>query len=133
MKKIVAILAIVTLIMTGNLYAQTYNFDITITDISPLNTDYFEVGCTALPINSSPIGPLGVTAFYGTGSSPIYVTGLSRNFTGITPPSPPIPRNFIYFRVWVRKNGGVSRYCDSEWFSYSSTGWTSAQPLTFSF
>lgn len=134
MKKIFAIFAVLTLIMAGRLCAQTYNFDISISDINPQSTDYFEVACTAYPVNSSPIGPLWVTGFYNSMAvSPIVVTGLSPNFTGITPPTPPEPRNFIYFRVWVRKNGTVSRYCDSEWFSYSSSGWTSAQPLTFSF
>ena len=116
MKKIFAIFALLTLIMAGRLCAQTYNFDISISDNNPLTTDYYELGCTALPINSSPIGPIGVTAFYGTGSSPIVVTGLSCYFSGITPPIPD-PKNFIYFRVWVRKNGTTVRYCNSEWFS----------------
>lgn len=133
MKKIFAIFAFLTLIVAGRLCAQTYNFDISITDNNPLTTDYFEVGCTAYPINSGPIGPLGVTTYNNiTATSPIVLTGLSCNFTGITPPDPDL-RNFIYFRVWGRKNGTILRYCDSEWFSYSSSGWTSAQQLTFSF
>jgi hypothetical protein len=117
----------------ANLNAQTYTFDLRITDANYAYGDVFNVYVVAYPSNGSPLGPYFVTSYTNTGPiSPIYLSGLYYNFTGITPPVPDV-RRFIYFKVYVQKVGTGWKNVNSEWFSYDAGGWTSASYLSVAF
>jgi hypothetical protein len=134
MKKLIVLLVLACFGFAGSANAQTYTFDVLINDQQPSPSDHFYVYIKAFLGNGTELGPFYVYDFWGSTTSPIPAPGLNYNFTGlITPPNPPVPSNFIYFRVLISENGGTPRYCDSEWFPYDAGGWTSSQALSFSF
>ena len=134
MRKLIALLVLACFGFAGSANAQTYTFDVLINDQQPSTSDHFYVCIKAFLGNGTEIGPFNVSDFPGNGFPQFTQFGLNYDFTVyITPPSPPAPSNFIYFRVWISENLGIPRYCDSEWFPYDAGGWTSSQALSFSF